>query len=187
MKIYTKGGDQGKTDLFGGGRVVKSDPRVNAYGEVDELNAAIGAARSLGTAALADLDTLLGPIQEQLFAVGAVLATPAAAKSQGALPPLEDAWVTALEQAIDRWDGELAKLTAFVLPGGSPLAASLHLARTVCRRAERAVVDIAVSHAIDPKVVVYLNRLSDFLFVAARVANHRAKVPEVLWLGKKQG
>jgi cob(I)alamin adenosyltransferase len=179
MKIYTKTGDRGETGLFGGGRVPKSEPRVEAYGEVDEACAAIGAAR----AALADaeVDAELAQIQAELFAVGAELASPHGVKARVAVPALDPAWATRLEQAMDRWDAELPTLHAFVLPGGTPGAAALHLARCVCRRAERRVVALAALAEVDPTALVYLNRLSDLLFVAARLANHRAGRAETLW------
>lgn len=179
MKIYTKSGDGGETGLFGGGRVRKSDARVEAYGEVDEACAALGAAR----AALADpeLAAELGRIQDELFCVGAELASPHGVKARAAVPTVEPRWAGRLEQAMDRWDGELPTLHQFVLPGGTPAAAALHLARAVCRRAERRVVALAAQAEVDPAVLVYLNRLSDWLFVAARLANHRAGQAETLW------
>jgi cob(I)alamin adenosyltransferase len=179
MKIYTKSGDAGSTGLFGGGRVPKHDPRVEAYGDVDEANAAVGAAR----AALADpeLSAELARIQDELFCVGAELATPHEAKARSAVPPVEPRWAERLEQAMDRWDAELPPLHRFVLPGGTPAAAAHHLARAVCRRAERRAVALAEQAELDPAVLVYLNRLSDFLFVAARLANHRAGRAEHHW------
>jgi cob(I)alamin adenosyltransferase len=179
VKIYTKTGDAGETGLFGGPRVRKSDPRVEAYGEVDELNAAVGAARALVEDP--EIDRQLAKIQEELFCVGAELATPHGAKARSAIPRVEAAWAARLEAAMDDWDGELPALSKFVLPGGTRTAASLHLARTVCRRAERRAVALAAEAEIDGAVLVYLNRLSDFLFVAARVANHRAGKEEPLW------
>jgi cob(I)alamin adenosyltransferase len=179
MKIYTKGGDAGLTGLGDGSRVGKDSARVGAYGDVDELNAAVGLA-----AAHADdgaLRELLAAVQRDLFAIGARLADPrpgAAAKAKAALPPDR---VASLEAAIDTRDARLPPLTAFVLPGGAPLAAFLHVARTVCRRAERAVVALGRAEAMDPAIVVYLNRLSDLLFVLAREANHAAGRPETEW------
>lgn len=179
MKIYTKTGDGGETGLFGGGRVRKCDARVEAYGEVDEACAALGVAR----AALADdpLAAELARLQDELFCVGAELATPHDAKAHGAVPPVEPRWATRLEEGMDRMDAELPALRQFVLPGGTPAAAALHLARAVCRRAERRVVALAGEAAVDPAVLVYLNRLSDWLFVAARLANVRAGRAELLW------
>lgn len=183
MKIYTKTGDAGETGLFGGPRVRKSDPRVEAYGEVDELNASVGAARALVEDP--EIDLQLARIQEELFCVGAELATPHGAKARSAIPPVEAAWAARLEGAIDRWTPELPPLTRFVLPGGTRTASVLHLARTICRRAERSVVALAEETEVDASVLVYLNRLSDFLFVAARVANHRARKEEPLWDPKR--
>ena len=135
MKIYTKSGDGGETGLFGGGRVRKSDHRVEAYGEVDEANAAVGAARAAFTPAdrLADLDAELARVQDELFCVGAELASPHGVKARAAVPPLQGAWVERLELAIDRWEAELPPLTRFVLPGGTPAAAGLHLARAATK------------------------------------------------------
>ncbi len=185
MKIYTKTGDGGETSLFGGGRVPKDDARVEAYGAVDELNAAIGLARALAPAA--EVDVELARIQAELFAVGAELATPHDARAHGALPGVRGEWAEALERRMDRWDEELAALTAFVLPGGTSAAAALHVARATCRRAERRSVALSHLAHIDPAVVVYLNRLSDFLFEAARAENLRAGVAETLWLPRKGG
>ncbi len=179
MKIYTKTGDAGETGLIGGPRVAKDDLRVEAYGAVDELNALLGVARA--RCPDVEVDRLLADAQAQLFTVGAELATPGGARARAAVPPVEPAWIAALEAAIDRFDAELPPLRHFVLPGGSTLAADLHLARAVCRRAERRVVALAATVEIDAAALVYLNRLSDFLFVAARIANHRAGVPEILW------
>lgn len=179
MKIYTKSGDRGETGLFGGGRVRKSDARVEAYGEVDEACAALGVAR----AALSDPELVaeVARVQDELFCVGAELASPHGVKARAAVPPIEPRWAERLEQAMDRWDRELPVLHQFVLPGGDRGAAALHLARAVCRRAERRVVALASQAELDPAVLVYLNRLSDFLFVAARVANLRAGQPELHW------
>jgi cob(I)alamin adenosyltransferase len=179
VKIYTKTGDRGDTGLFGGPRVRKSDHRVEAYGEVDELNAAIGAARALVEDP--EIDGELGKIQAELFCVGAELATPHDAKARSAIPPVDPAWTARLERAMDAWDVELPRLTRFVLPGGTRTAAALHLARTVCRRAERRAVLLAAGAEVEPALLAYLNRLSDFLFVAARLANHRARREELLW------
>jgi cob(I)alamin adenosyltransferase len=183
VKIYTKTGDAGETGLFGGPRIRKSDPRVDAYGEVDELNASVGAARALVEDP--EIDRELAKIQEELFCVGAELATPHGAKARSAIPPVETSWPTRLEAAIDAWTVELPALSKFVLPGGTRSAAALHVARAVCRRAERRVVALAGGAEIEPAVLVYLNRLSDFLFVAARIANHRAKKEEPLWDPKR--
>ncbi len=179
MKIYTKTGDAGETGLFGGPRVRKSDARVEAFGDVDELNAAVGAARALVEDP--EIDAQLAAVQEELFCVGAELATPRDAKARAALPPVDGAWTERLERTIDLWDAELPPLDRFVLPGGMRTAAALHLARTVCRRAERRVVALGAEAEIAPAVLAYLNRLSDFLFVAARLANTRARREEPLW------
>ena len=179
MKIYTKTGDSGETDLFDGTRVAKSAGRVGAYGEVDELNAVIGYARALGVDA--ELDAMLARIQRDLFALGARLADPAhriAGRVSKAALDAED--VTRLEGWIDELEAGLPPLRRFVLPGGAPAGASLHLARTVCRRAERHIVALG-PEAIDPPMLAYVNRLSDLLFVMARAANHRAGAAEQEW------
>jgi cob(I)alamin adenosyltransferase len=179
VKIYTKTGDAGETGLFGGPRVKKSDPRVEAYGDVDELNAAIGVVR----AQLEDpeIERELARAQDALFCVGAELATPHGAKARSAIPEVEARWVEALEAAIDGWEAQLPPLRQFVLPGGTRTAAALHLARCICRRAERRVVALAAESEVAPATLAYLNRLSDLLFVAARIANHRAQKPETAW------
>lgn len=180
MKIYTKTGDGGETGLWGGLRVAKDTARVQAYGTVDECNAAIGVARAAlaGAAGAGDLDALLAQIQDQLFVVGADLATPGEAAS---IPRIGEAEVTFLEQTIDVIEGQLAPLRQFILPGGTPGAAQLHLARTICRRAERWAVSLGRAEPLSPAVAVYLNRLSDCLFVLARAANARAGMPDVPW------
>lgn len=179
MKIYTKTGDSGETGLFGGPRVKKSDPRVEAYGEVDELNASLGAVRAIVEDP--EIEAQLSKVQEELFCVGAELATPHDARARSAIPPVEGRWVERLEAAIDAWETELPPLHAFVLPGGTRTAAALHLARCVCRRAERRVVALAAEAEVGPETLAYLNRLSDLLFVAARLANHRAGKAETPW------
>ena len=179
MRIYTKTGDSGQTSLFDNSRVSKSHPRVEAYGEVDELNACLGAARSVCTEQ--DLDGALEAIQRQLFAVGARLADPSSRISgrvEKAVVQGED--VERLEKWIDGFEQELPPLRKFILPGGSTCGAWLHLARTVCRRAERRVVGLG-GVAVEPIVVVYLNRLSDLLFVMARTVSHRQGSPEAEW------
>ena len=178
MKIYTRTGDDGTTGLLGPGRVAKSDPRVEAYGSVDDLNASLGVARSLDAGAW--VTTELGAIQARLFSLGAELAATAPA-SLANLERITDADVGMLEQAIDRLDADLAPLRNFILPAGHVLAAQLHLARTVCRRAERRLVALAETSAVEPRLVRYLNRLADLLFVMARWCNHRAGVAEVEW------
>lgn len=181
QRIYTGTGDRGETGLFGGGRVSKAHPRVEAYGAIDELNAVLGWARSaLGDVAIG---AMLVPIQSDLFAIGAHLATPSPRQGRRApqLPRLPSERIAALERWIDEAESELPELRAFILPGGTEGGAALHLARTVCRRAERRVVALAAEEAVDPDIVVYLNRLSDLLFVAARLANQRAGVEEQRW------
>jgi cob(I)alamin adenosyltransferase len=181
LKIYTKTGDDGDTGLFGGGRVPKDHPRVTAYGEVDELNAVIGQARSVEM--MPRIDEVLAPLQRDLFALGAMLATPDLEKMREQLEKarISDARIAQLEQAIDDGDRELEPLRAFILPGGTAKAAALHVARTVCRRAERAVIHLQRDTEVPQIVIVYLNRLSDLLFVLARVANKRAGAGEVTW------
>ena len=181
LKIYTKTGDRGDTGLFGGGRVEKSDPRVEAYGEVDELNAVIGMARAVEM--MPRIDEVLVPVQRDLFSIGALLATPdpEKMKQQLAKARIDDDRIAQLERAIDDGEHELEPLKSFILPGGTPKAAALHVARTVCRRAERRVVSLAREVDMPPLVVIYLNRLSDLLFVLARVANRRAGAGEVTW------
>lgn len=181
LKIYTKTGDDGDTGLFGGGRVPKDHPRVEAYGEIDELNAVIGMARSVEM--MPRIDEVLAPVQRDLFALGALLATPDHEKMKQQLEKarLSDARIAQLEQAIDDGEAELEPLTAFILPGGTPKAAALHVARTVCRRAERAIIKLQKDTEVPQIVIIYLNRLSDLLFVLARVANRRAGAGEVTW------
>jgi cob(I)alamin adenosyltransferase len=181
MKIYTKTGDTGQTGLFGGGRVAKDHVRVMAYGDVDELNAAIGLVRA--TAPVELFDAELTEIQRDLFALGGQLASPEPAKVESALAKaaLSDDRVTQFERAMDAAEAELPPLRAFVLPAGTGKAAALHLARTICRRAERSVVTLAREASLPPLFLTYLNRLSDFLFVLARLANHRAGRPDVTW------
>ena len=179
MKIYTKTGDAGDTSLFDNTRVSKADPRVDAYGEVDELNACLGAGRAMGVDG--DVAAVLEPIQRDLFALGARLADPASRiAARVAKAAITEADITRLEQAIDRFEEELPPLRRFILPGGSSGGAMLHLARTICRRAERRVVALGPD-AVEPILVVYLNRLSDLLFVMARLVNHRGGVPETEW------
>ena len=178
MKLYTRTGDAGETSLFDGTRAPKSDPRVDAYGEVDELNAWLGLARASSIAP--DLVAELVHLQRDLFALGAQLADPAdkiAARVTKATLADED--VARLEELIDRMETELPPLRRFILAGGAPAGAALHVARTVCRRAERRIV--ALDPPVDAVLLRYVNRLSDLLFVLARVANHRAGVAEIEW------
>ncbi len=179
FRIYTKTGDKGTTGLYGGGRVRKDDPRVEAYGSVDELNAVLGVAHA--TVADPEIRDALRKIQDELFTLGAELATPdpdAAAKQP---VPVGDEQIAWMERLIDRVDAEVPPLKKFVLPGGHPGAAYLHLARTVCRRAERRVLTLTDHAAVREGVVVYLNRLSDLLFMLARLQAVRAGVPEPTW------
>jgi cob(I)alamin adenosyltransferase len=181
MTIYTRTGDEGQTGLFGGGRVPKDHPRVAAYGDVDELNSALGVARSTPPAEWFDPE--LEAIQRDLFALGGHLATPDPDKVRAALAKAElsMARVEVFERAMDAADQELPVLRAFVLPGGTPKAAALHLARTICRRTERSLVSLGREAAIPELFLIYLNRLSDYLFTLARLANHRAGVGDVTW------
>jgi cob(I)alamin adenosyltransferase len=177
MKIYTRTGDDGTTGLFGAGRVGKNDPRIEAYGTVDELNAVLGLACAANPPA--EIADVLRRVQHELFELGAELATP----DPGAkgVPTIGPPHIARLEEAIDRHEAQLAPLRQFILPGGCPAAAWLHLARTVARRAERRVVSLAGAQPISPQVVVYLNRLSDLLFVLARATNAASQVPDVPW------
>jgi cob(I)alamin adenosyltransferase len=172
MKIYTRTGDAGETALFGGGRVSKDHPRVAAYGTVDELNASLGVAAA--ASGREEVRERLGRIQHDLFALGALLSTPPPAEGRTtpkALPEPPLPRIREMEAWIDEADAELPELHAFILPGGAPAAAALHLARTVCRRAERAVVHLAAQEAVEDWVLVYVNRLSDLLFTFARLEN----------------
>ncbi|HYH83472.1 MAG TPA: cob(I)yrinic acid a,c-diamide adenosyltransferase [Longimicrobium sp.] len=186
MKIYTRTGDGGDTGLFGGGRVSKDHVRVDAYGEVDELNSTIGVAIvNLQVAGESSIVELLVQIQADLFTIGANLATPAPAdggRENPYIPALDPARAAQLESWIDAADAEMEPLKSFILPGGSPAAAVLHLARTVCRRAERRVVTLAREATVEQAQIVYLNRLSDLLFTLARLANKRAGVEDVPWV-----
>jgi cob(I)alamin adenosyltransferase len=180
VKIYTKRGDRGETDLLGGGRVAKDCPRVDAYGAVDELNAALGLCAA--ETAHDDLRAITAGIQARLFDLGGYLAAPDAARREKArIPQLEAADVAGLEAQIDRLEAELEPLRRFILPGGTRAAGAFHLARTVCRRAERRVVALHRAEPLDAEALRYLNRLSDLLFVMARVENRRAGVADVEW------
>lgn len=182
MKIYTRTGDDGDTALFGGGRVPKAHARVEAYGTVDELNAVIGLA--IAQTDDEQIRTRLQTVQHDLFSLGADLATPPPrdGRRRPSTPELPVDRVAEMEAWIDEADDELAPLKAFVLPGGTAGAAALHLARTVCRRAEREVVRLASAEPVSEAVVPYLNRLSDLMFTFARLENHRAGVPDVEWV-----
>ena len=172
MKIYTRTGDEGETSLFGGTRVAKSDARIEAYGTVDELSSFLGAVAAI------DKDIAEIPrIQSDLFEIGAHLASPGTSR----FPGVDSSRIEDLERAIDSMETELTPLTTFILPGGTAAAAQLHVARTVCRRAERRVVALNDESPETRSTITYLNRLSDYLFVAARFANHRAGVADVPW------
>ena len=180
-RIYTRTGDDGTTSLFGGDRVGKGNSRIDAYGTVDETNSIVGMARAhlRGEPGEEELDPVLGDLQEELFVLGADLATPMDAKP--VVERVEEAHVKALEERIDRFDADLPSLDRFILPGGTATGASLHSARTVCRRAERHVVEASTSTPINEQAIVYLNRLSDLFFVLARWANRQAGVWEDTW------
>ncbi|MBS1253114.1 MAG: Cob(I)yrinic acid a,c-diamide adenosyltransferase [Anaerolineales bacterium] len=182
MKIYTRSGDQGQTSLFGGQRVSKADLRVEAYGTVDELNAAIGLAESLIDDS--GISSQLQAVQSRLFGLGSDLATPRASGSERTashVQRVQEAWAKGLEDAIDQAESEIEALSSFILPGGTPGAAALQVARTVCRRAERRVVTLSQEEDVTPAVLIYLNRLADLLFVLARLANQRAGIAETPW------
>lgn len=191
LKIYTKTGDRGETGLFGGQRVPKDHARVEAYGDVDELNCVLGIAiarlQADGETSIADG---LGAVQSDLFTVGANLATPAVedgGRASSHIPALPAGRVEELERWIDAAEGELEPLKSFVLPGGTDAAAYLHLARTVCRRAERRVVALSHQAHVGAEWITYLNRLSDLLFTLARLANRRAAVDDVPWMPNPRG
>jgi cob(I)alamin adenosyltransferase len=180
MKIYTRTGDMGSTGLFGGPRVSKDDDRIEAYGTVDELNAALGAARSAGVPV--DIDGQIALFQSELFSMGAELASPDPDKH--GLRLIGEKHVARLEKMIDDHEATLTPLSHFILPAGSAAASNLHLARSICRRAERRVVTLVRRHeaSVSESLLIYLNRLGDLLFVLSRVVNARAGVPEVLWV-----
>ena len=182
MKIYTKTGDEGQTGLFGGARVSKAQLRVDAYGEVDEVNCAVGVVR----AHVQDARTAscLQEIQSELFALGAELAAPGKDAKLG-IALIDEHDTARLEQTIDELEADLPPLKTFVLPGGSIEASLLHLARATCRRAERKLVALDQTETLRPEILRYVNRLSDLLFVMARHANFRASVEDVPWLGRK--
>jgi len=188
MKIYTRAGDKGETGLIGGKRVSKGDPRIIAYGSVDELNSFIGITLSLLTSKhedlFSDLINIMTRIQNELFVVGSDLADPSYSAKNGdrfKTPRTEQRLASALEDAIDKFEAELQPITFFVLPGGSIEASFLHAARTVARRAETATTLLSKDQIINPIILVYLNRLSDFLFVAARLVNKRLGIADVAW------
>jgi cob(I)alamin adenosyltransferase len=177
MKIYTKTGDAGETGLFAGARVRKDDPRIEAYGTVDELNAALGVARCESLPP--EIEQTIERVQSELFSVGAELAAPEPDKHGMAL--IGDSHVDLLERAIDNLEAGLPPLKHFILPAGMRASALLHVARAVCRRSERRLVALAAQATISPRLICYLNRLGDYLFVAARFANQEAKYEEAVW------
>lgn len=188
MAIYTRGGDGGETGLFGGGRVPKSHPRVTAYGEIDELNSVLGVARAAlaKDPGLAPVERALARAQAECFVIGALLATPP--EKAGKLSAPFDRGLPAdapkrLEAEIDAWDADLAPLKTFILPGGGEAGAALHLARAVSRRAERAAVALSAAEKLPDNVIVYLNRFSTWLFVAARWVNKKTGHAETPWTG----
>lgn len=187
MKIYTRTGDQGTTGLFGGGRVPKTHPRLAAYGTVDELNSVVGLARTLVLDE--EIGSRLGALQHDLFALGAHLATPppVGSRRRPETPELPTSRVAEMERWMDEAEGELPPLREFILPGGCRGAAALHQARTVCRRAERETVALAETEGPQEDVLRYLNRLSDLLFVLARLENARSGTPEVTWRKEPPG
>lgn len=195
MKLYTRTGDDGTTGLFGGGRVSKDHPRVEAYGTVDELNAALG----LAAACVADLHrsrtsttdmvilaslllSIFSELQSRLFDIGADLATPEGSKQEAKILRISEEHVAEAERWIDEIDGGNAPMKSFVLPGGSELAARLHLARTVCRRAERLMIHLSHSEPVSAGAIVYINRVSDLLFAMARRVNKELGAPDVPWV-----
>ncbi|HEY0157115.1 MAG TPA: cob(I)yrinic acid a,c-diamide adenosyltransferase [Thermoanaerobaculia bacterium] len=180
MKIYTRTGDLGQTSLFGGARVAKNDARIEAYGTVDELSSHVGVARA--SPVPQDVDAILRQVQSDLFEVGAHLASPGTSRFAG----VEARRIEELELAIDAMERELEPLKSFILPAGSLAAAQLHVARTVCRRAERLVVALQDESEATRSTIAYLNRLSDYLFVAARFANREAGVEDVPWTGTRR-
>lgn len=179
MKIYTRTGDDGTTGLIGGSRVPKSDPRIEAYGTVDELNAVIGCAAVVAKPPLLEH---LRRIQGELFVIGSHLATPSRNAKQSSIPAIETEMIRAMEAEIDQIEATLPPLKNFILPGGSELAARLHVARTVCRRAERLIVGWSIEHPDRMLIIEYLNRLSDWLFVQARGANHQEGIADIPWI-----
>ena len=186
MKIYTRRGDSGETDLFGGERVRKEHLRVEAYGQVDELNAFVGVA--ISASQHEDLVDFGRRIQSALFDLGSFLATPESAhRKKASVPEIGEDDVDALEHEIDRLEDELEPLVTFILPGGTPAASAFHVARTVCRRAERTSVALDARQPLGGFALRYLNRLSDLLFVMARVENSRAQLPDIPWSPRDRG
>ena len=183
MKIYTKTGDDGTTGLFSAGRVKKNSARIRAYGDVDELNSVLGLVHSDADAHI--FGDKIELLQRILFILGADLATPRTAKVTYEVPRILQQDIAALEALIDQYEADLDPLTQFILPGGSDLAAKLHIARTVARRAEREIVSLSESEDIGEVILPFINRLSDLLFVMARLANHKLHIGEPTWNGKR--
>src|SRR5918994_7093270 len=184
MKIYTKTGDKGETRLIGGKQVNKADLRITAYGEVDELNSSIGLAVSFLHSKkdlLSDIADTLEQVQNDLFVLGSDLADPSWPTADGKTPRTSEKMASVLEPIIDRIESELEPITFFILPGGSVEASLLHLSRGIARRAERAVVSLSKSQPLNPAIIIYLNRLSDLLFVTARLANKRLGMQDIPW------
>lgn len=179
VRIYTKGGDKGETSLIGGKRTSKSSPRINAYGSVDELNSSLGVAICFIDDA--DVKSVLEKVQHELFVLGSDLADPSYPENPNNTPRVSDAMVKQIESVIDRYEEEMGPIQFFILPGGTREAAFLHLARTSARRAERIAVELSLSESVNPAVVTYLNRLSDLLFVSARLVNKRKGTRDVAW------
>jgi cob(I)alamin adenosyltransferase len=179
VKIYTRTGDDGTTGLIGGRRLSKDHLRLDAYGTIDELNAALALVATLGD----PWPGRLRPIQEELFVLGSHLAAPDGETKNTHLPPLPQSAVERMEREIDDADEKLPPLKNFILPGGTEAAARLHLARCICRRAERLCVALAAAETVPPEILVYLNRLSDWLFTMSRLANHEAGIEDVPWHG----
>lgn len=189
MKLYTRTGDDGKTGLFSGDRVGKDHPRIDAYGTVDELNACVGlsvAAVVSGDELATDLRRDLTEIQSRCFDLGADLATPEGARNADKVGRFTDDDVSLMESLIDRYTDAAPDIKCFVLPGGTELAARLHLARTVCRRAERLMVHLGHGEPVTPQAIRWINRLSDLLFAMSRAANHAAGVSDVPWMPKER-
>lgn len=184
MKIYTKTGDEGKTSLIGGTRVFKSDLRIEAYGTIDELNSYLGVVASQYEDEAAN--TFIKEIQDRLFTIGSELACDPEKKIKMALPDLHNADIEALEKQIDEMDSALPVMKHFILPGGSQVVSFIHVARCVCRRAERNCIELQQHSSVDPLIIKYLNRLSDYLFVLARFKAMQNKEEEIIWLPRIQ-
>lgn len=188
MKLYTRTGDDGTTGLYGGGRVSKDHPRIEAYGTIDELNACIGLAASACNAERPQERRLLEmfeQVQSRLFDIGADLATPEGSKAEARIQRIDEPLVSEIERWIDEIDGQNQPIRSFVMPGGTELASRLHVARTVCRRAERGMIRLSHGEPIGAPTITWVNRLSDLLFAMARLANHAAGVADVPWVPRR--